>query len=79
MLSFRGAGDSPRTRNPDKKWLLRTWIPDRALLRASGMTVWRAYAARRSLCLPSKFGATSRMKRSISSLTWVCGFMPTLK
>ncbi len=38
-----------------------------------------AHAARRSLCLPSKFGATSRMKRSISSFTWLCGFMPTLK
>ena len=38
------------------------------------------YAAlRRSLCLPWKFGATSRMKRSISSFTCWCGFMPTLK
>src|SRR5258707_7532086 len=38
-----------------------------------------AYAARRSRCLPWKCGATSRMKRSISSLTIWCGFMPTLK
>ena len=38
----------------------------------------RDYAAR-FLCLPSKAGATSRMKRSISSFTCACGFMPTLK
>ena len=47
------------------------------------MTGWelpsKDYAARRCLCLPSKSGATSRMKRSISSFTCVCGFMPTLK
>ena len=36
------------------------------------------YAAR-CLCLPSKAGATSRMKRSISSFTCACGFIPTLK
>src|SRR5262249_9734083 len=36
------------------------------------------YAAHR-LCAPSKAGATSAMKRAISSLTWACGFNPTLK
>jgi hypothetical protein len=36
------------------------------------------YAARRR-CAPSKVGATSAMNRCISSLTWACGFRPTLK
>src|SRR6202022_3919761 len=30
-------------------------------------------------CAPVNAGATSRMKRSISSLTWLCGLSPTLK
>ncbi len=43
-----------------------------------GMTRQRRYADRR-LRVPSKAGAISAMKRPISSLTWACGFRPTLK
>ena len=39
---------------------------------------FQAYAALR-LCAPSKAGATSAMKRAISSFTCACGFKPTLK
>ena len=45
--------------------------------------VWRPRCCRQSavssLCLPAKAGATSAMKRAISSLTCGCGFRPTLK
>ena len=66
------AGPESRSRLAKGRWMAGRRIdrrPDDA----------RHAALRRSLCLPWKFGATSRMKRSISSFTMGCGFMPTLK
>src|SRR5262245_30182653 len=48
------------------------------LVAAAGFAGLRTDYAASLLCAPSNAGATSRMKRSISSFTWVCGLSPTL-